>query len=489
MTLIGRIEMSQGLAFTSSKDRIVVYHEQKGQILESAIVRMKEAKFEIAVNETSGLLVAELRSQSGEVLGLGRATLDQKNILIRLEPTTQGLVGRVIAAGEKENLEQHPLKNAKLMVDMIPHEFSSEIGGKFSDPNLVNSSTMILRSQRNGYLNSISMASAGDENLVPMYSNKMVRELLSLQRNADVVNNPDLDDPRRPDLVNLKNQSIIWGKISKNGGSIAGAQIEILTADQSLKPIYFNKMMIPDLGLSSTSSNGYYAFVGVNPGVHALQVTYESGLSEPSVIPADSNSISQLDLDVAKSKQADVIAFDAFHTEKSIEATISHIGQSSSFETNASGRAKMRYAEGSGLMVLDVDAGPEFEISRLTLTRNKNTIYSPVISQAWFDHLRSEAHLDVIAYTGSIVGFIQGDRPFKASFGERLSDTTKIVYFNSQGEMIRGDHGEPGGGFVVFNAPEGLLTVSVVLENTDKILTQTAYVDRSVVNVFSHWFH
>ena len=492
--LNGRIEMSQGLAFTSPKDRIVVYHEQKGQMLESANVRTKEASFEIAVNETSGILVAELRTPAGEVLGLGRANLDQKNILIRLEPTSQGLVGRVIAAGGKEDLVARPLKSAKLMVDMIPHEFSSESGGKFSDPNLVNSSTMILKSQHNGYLNSLSLASAGEENLIPMYSNKMVQELISLQKNSDLVNNPEQEPDKVNDepshtIMNLKNQAIIWGRVTKNGAAIAGGQVEILTADQALKPIYFNKMMIPDLSLNTTSSNGYYAFVGVNPGVHALQVTYLSSLAEPSVIPADGNSISQLDIDVAKTKQAELTVFDAFHTEKSIPAMIARLGQSSGLETNANGHAKLHYSEGSGFLVLDVDAGTDFEISRLTLTRTKNTIDAPVVTQSWFEEFRKQAGLDVIAYTGSIIGFIQADRPYKAAFGEKLSDTTKIVYFNAQGELLHSQVGEPGGGFVVFNAPEGLLTVSVVLQNTDKILTQTAYVDRSVVNVFSHWFH
>ena len=57
------------------------------------------------------------------------------------------------------------------------------------------------------------------------------------------------------------------------------------------------------------------------------------------------------------------------------------------------------------------------------------------------------------------------------------------------GEMIAGDIGEPGGGFVVFNAPEGLLTVSVLQLDSEKILTQATYVDRGVVSSFSHWFH
>ena len=482
----GAIEMSQGLAFTSPKDRIVVYREDHGQALESGMVWTKEARFEIGVSSTAGLLVAELQTRTGEVLGSGRASMDQSKILIRLSPTSQGLVGRVVAANSSDEFEPQPIRSAKLMVDMVPHEFISEAGGKFTDPNLVNQSTMILKSQKLGYISGISIANAGSENLIPMYSNKMVNELLSLQKNADKVNNPDGETPAPLDL---KNQAIIWGRITKNGEAIAGGQIEMITADQSLRPVYFNKMMIPDLSMTATSSNGYYAFVGVNPGVQALQVVYAAGLSEPSVIPADANSISQLNMDVAKSKLAEVMVFDGLRTEKSLPANILRYGQNSGIETDARGQTKLHYAEGTGLMILDVDAGPEYELTRLTLSRSKNTIYAPVVTQAWFDNLRKQAGLDVIAYTGSIVGFIQANRPYKAAFGEKISDTTKIVYFNSHGEIIHGDVGEPGGGFVVFNVPEGLLTVSVLLLDSDKILTQAALVDRGVVNIFNHWFH
>ncbi len=486
IAIAGSIEMSQGLAFTSPKDRIVVFREDKGQIFEAGNVWTKEGRFEIGVASTTGLLVAELRTRTGEVLGSGRATMDQSNVMIRLTPTTQGLVGRVVAANSSDEFDGQPLKSAKLMVDMIPHEFISETGGKFSDPNLVNQSTMILKSQKAGFLPGISIASAGDDNLIPMYSTKMVNELLSLQSNSDKVNNPDGENAGP---IDLKNQSLVWGRITKNGESVAGGQVEMVTADQNLRPVYFNKMMIPDLSLTATSSNGYYAFVGVNPGIQALQVTYLGSLSEQSVIPADANSISQLNIDVARTKIADVTVFDGFHTEKSLPASILSFGQNSGIDTNANGQTKMHYAEGTGFMILDVDAGPEYALTRLTLSRTKNTIYAPVVSQSWIEGLRTQAAMDVIAHTGNIIGFIQSDRPYKAAFGERLSDTTRVVYFNSRGEIIPGDVGQPGGGFVVFNAPEGLLTVSVVQLDTDKILTQATYVDRGVVSVFSHWFH
>lgn len=487
VTINGAIEMDQGLAFTSPKDRIVVYREDKGQQIESGIVWTKEGRFEIAVGSTSGLLVAELRTQTGEVLGTGRATMDRTKILIRLTPTSQGLVGRVVAANSSDEFDGKPIKSAKLMVDMIPHEFISEAGGRFSDPNLVNQSTMILKSQRPGFLPGITIASAGDENLIPMYSNKMVTQLLSLQSNSNKINNPE--EEAAPPQLDMKDLAIVWGRITKNGEAVPGGQVEIVSSDQNLKAVYFNKMMIPDLSLTSTSSNGYYAFVGVNPGVQSLQVTYQAGISEPSIIPADANSISQLNLDVAKTKEASLMVFDGFHTDKSLPASILRIGQSSGIDTDARGQATIKYADGTGLMILDVDAGQEYELMRLTLNRNRNTIYAPVVSQAWFEELRKQAGLDVIAYTGSIMGFIQSDRPYKAAFGEKVSETTKIVYFNSRGEMIKGDAGVPGGGFVVFNAPEGLLTVSVLLLNSEKILTQTAFVDRGVVSVFSHWFH
>jgi hypothetical protein len=69
---------------------------------------------------------------------------------------------------------------------------------------------------------------------------------------------------------------------------------------------------------------------------------------------------------------------------------------------------------------------------------------------------------------------------------ESGSESIKIVYFDSQGRPIEGKYGVPGGGYVIFNAPEGFATISLLAARQPEGQAVTVLNEQSVVSVVNH---
>jgi hypothetical protein len=67
--------------------------------------------------------------------------------------------------------------------------------------------------------------------------------------------------------------------------------------------------------------------------------------------------------------------------------------------------------------------------------------------------------------------------------GAKRGNPASIVYFDSSGR--RSLKGEPGGGFVIFNAPVGLQEVVVMSDKADKVLSKVVPVDDNSLSVLS----
>jgi hypothetical protein len=111
-----------------------------------------------------------------------------------------------------------------------------------------------------------------------------------------------------------------------------------------------------------------------------------------------------------------------------------------------------------------------------------------MIQTAWMDRVLGSLKLNREPDTGTVVGFVQGQSRFRVSLEEKsVGPSTRIVYFNQRGEVTRDDHGEPGGGFILMNMPEGFRTVAIQPEGTAKFFSTAILVESKVINVISHW--
>jgi len=482
-SISGVIELRNGVALTDSTDRLKIFREIDGEPVESGQTWVREAKYQIVVAETRGRLVAELESRSGDLLGRGEIDLNQlafqdresqlSNVNIQLLPVPRGLSGFMKSA-YSYGTKVVALDRAEIRIEDLDLSINTDRDGKFSDENIQNQSSVIIRSRRAGYWGSIALARAGKHNALTLYPDQMMGAFASLMSKSSPVSS------RRP--------AIIWGRITKEGQAVAGARVELLTGEKEIRPVYFNKLFLPDESLQQSSSNGLYAFYDVDPEVHAVQVIHEEFAGESVFLPAQAGYVSQIDLEVSAPEQTSIKVFDGLSTEQPLAATLFSIGTDRKITVDQSGETTARLAKHSGFAVIDAQAGDEYARSRTLVAGHTHFLLVPMIRSDWLESIRSARRINQDVHVGTIVGFVPGDSPFQVFLGERkqTSASERIIYFDARGRLLNSNIGVPGGGYVIFNVKEGFTTVAVSVANREGLQAQTALVADEVVNVIYH---
>jgi hypothetical protein len=478
----GPLEFTQGLALTSASDRVVVFRESDGEVIESGTVWLKEGRYEVFLDEGEGLLVGELRNAQGDVLGRGELELNQlpavatnqvrvDAVTLKMSPVPQGLTGRVNSAYSTVT-KNVAIANARIAIDSLSLGAFSNKDGTYQEENLMNGSSVVIRATRASHWGTLALANVGTQNQMILFPDKMITAFTRLI------------SPEK--AVTAADSAVIWGRVLKGGQPVAGAQVELMTTPELVRPVYFNSMMIPDPSLTSTSENGVYAFFPVAPGAHAVQATYQGNVGDPRVFPTDAHHVSYNDIEVASVRTAKFKVFDAFRTDWPLAAEVVPVGTTHGLVVPRSGELEWQYIGGPGQLILDVDGGRAYEHVRMAITRDHRVIAVPMIQSAWMDKVRGALRINGDPQTGAIVGFVQGEMPYRASLGEDPSSPNmRVVYFDRNGEVTRDDYGSPGGGFVIFNAAEGFRTVVLQLSGTSKVFATSLLVDQKVTNVIS----
>ena len=489
----GPLEFTGGLALSNAQDHLVIFRERDGEVLEAGNVWLREGKYEIFVEDTDGLLLAELRTTYGDILGRGSFDLanlpaQQPNVRridpvsLKIQPVPQGVVGTVLARrSNSANIfaaKSQLVKGASIAFKDLPLSADTRLTGRFDQPNLLEGSSVVIKANRMGYWGTMAFAKAGSEtevDLFPDQAGQMMHHLVLTSRSAD------------------KNLSaIIWGRVTKGGAPVAGATVDLMTSTDNVKPVYFNSAMLPDLNLQVTTSNGLYAFYPVAPGAQAIQAHIGEITTEASIFPTEERTVSRIDLETSTDRSAKLKIFDAFRTDYPLSAKISDPSNTHQLMIGRSGELKLRYAGGSSPLVIDVDAGNGYKYTRLTTDRERRAIFVPMIQSTWLEQLKDHMKVNMVPDTGTIVGFVQGQQPYRAVLqGEtqaiRHEDQQQVIYFDARGEATGKDFGEPGGGFVLTNVKQGFRTVTIQPSGTTKVFASVMMVEARVTNVLSHW--
>jgi hypothetical protein len=483
ITVSGPLEFSDGLALANSMDRVVVFRQVDGEAVESGAVWLRQGRYELFAEENSGQIVGELRTPYGDVIGRGSFELScipvtQQNqprisgIKLRIQPVPQGLGGRVHAKNQ-------PLPGTEVVFRDLPFNSESGADGRFSQENLLEGSNAIVAVRRPGYWGTLGFARTGVDNQIELISNRddqMVRYLMSAAMT-------------RSGQSGGKQRAIIWGRVTQGGKPRQGARVELLTTASIIQPMYFNSAMMPDSNLTQTSANGMYAFFPVPQGAHAVQaVTDVDQVTESIVFPTEDRMISRMDIETAAVKQAKIKVFDAFATDRPLGAQLTSPGSNQFKEVEQTGIGAINYAENRSLLIIDADAGSRYRQTRIAINRDRGIIYIPMITNSWVDSMRGRFRVNTETGTGVVVGFVQGGSPYKIALEERsLLPSSRVIYFNSRGEPNDTDFGQPGGGFIIFNVPEGFRTITVQASGSSKIHSSVTLVESKVVSVISHW--
>jgi hypothetical protein len=470
--LRGQLQVKNGLAFMGSETYFTLRRYDEGLLYENGRVWVSEARFEIYVREPRGQLVAELHGHDGVILGRGRLDLDElatpwDQLKIELSPVTSGASVRV-ASGYSEGRSRVTVKNAVVAFENgIPQPLNEE--GLRVDPDRTHASTFMVRAQADKHWPTLAMGVEGQVKEVRLYPESMMKSLLDLSL--------------KNDKRGVAEQSgVVWGRILKDGKPVTGVQVEL--AGQ-YSPVYFNQIYIPDNKLTATDTNGMFAFLLVRPGVQAIRVRYKDKVYPAQVFPTEEHHLSYVELNLEGNQSVNVALQDAFDPNHKISAHVRFVGVDD--EVGIEGSQKLHYPAGPDIMMLEADAGTDYELSRVQVLKTDSRVIVPMIKRSWLQSMIDMKQIELIPRRGTLIGFIV-DQPFQVELTGYTTETPQIAYFDSQGLLVSGTSGPAGGGFVLFNAPLGLQTVTIKPIASNQTYTQTFVAEPEFLHIFKYSF-
>lgn len=469
--LKGQLQIKDGLAFMGEETYFTLHRVNEGSIFETGRVWVSEARFEIYVKEPRGQLIAELHSRGGQTMGRGILDLDSASdgdpLRIELSPVTSGAAVRVIS-GYSDGPRAIPVKNAIIAMDQgaIPQPMSAE--SVISDPERSHHSTYVVQAQAAQHWPTTAMGIEGRQQDIRLFPESLVKSLLDLA----------IPSTQRKDAEQF---GVVWGRVVKDGKPVSDVEVE-LAGDYS--PVYFNKLYLPDHTRSSTDTNGTFAFLTVRPGVQAVRIKYKDKTYPAQVFPADVRHVSYVEIHLEANRSVNVALEDAFDLNKSLSAHVRFVGVDEEVEVNE--MQKLHYPGGPDVMVMEADAGSEYELSRAQVLKNQTHVTVPLIRRDWLQTIITIKQITLIPRRGTVIGFV-ADQPFKVELSN-LAEAPQIVYFDAMGRIAEGDSAPAGGGFILFNAPPGLQTLLVKPLTSQQVFSQSFVAEPEFIHTFKYSF-
>lgn len=478
INLKGSIEILGGLAITNEHS-IEIRHVQQGVAQESGQVNLVDGTYKIQITDPGGFIQARLMNREGEILGDGQFQVTNLNaadddsteirgpklVLMPKKALTGSFYSQYAVGSRASSIENanalffHGTEDAKINTDQ-----------RVQENRLGRGSQTLMTIESKKYEISQKIVTSGDEFEMPLMPLKMASSLRQI-----------VSDFRQQDLTNPEG-SLIWGQVKIEGKPLAGVTVEIESA-QEIEAVYFNEFFLPDPNLKSTSSNGYYAFLEAQPGFHSLVAKRgDKYFAHDNVIVENATvTLSELKSTVS-SKIAQVKTFDAFNgeprdisleiqsTEQALE-TRNGVASLSLPNIHRLSIAKVPYSNGYAAGIYQYDDANDF-------------IHIPLINEEWLVALRRNLKLDDAPYDGTVIGFVN-DENFEVYTAVEDSKIVKI-YFDAQGNISTGKSGVMGGGFILFNVPQGTNEAIVYGLRTEKFYSQIIPVDPNSLNVLSY---
>jgi hypothetical protein len=445
-------------------------------------VDMSTHRYTATLERPIGSLRARLVDARGQILGEGIARISQSDVssgrgpALVLRPSMATLAGNLDDFKDRKDQsfsasrgEKKLAGKPRVLFASYGEESAADAFGRFQFDRVAPGSWGIVRTESSEFYPSLYLTQAGTEAQWPQFSKSMVLALLDIAKEKTVASAVE------------ENNSIVFGQVKQDGRPISGLRVSS-ELFPSQRAIYFNELMLPDFSLEGTSSNGYFAILNLPEGFHSLIVSAgEQYFSHQNVV-VDENTISFTEIEsTLKKDRASLKVFDAFSSEP-LDVEIE--GQSWSEVFQASGESQVYLPQVNRLSLLKAKpfdrkyADAIYQYNDLT-----DYIHLPLVPVQWIMDLAATQRVNLGPSAGTVVGFVQGDHfevylPHLTEF-----DPDNIVYFDAQGRVT--SQGQPGGGFVVYNLPEGSQSVVVLGKDSNLLSSKVIPVDQPSLNVLS----
>ena len=469
----GPINFSGGAAFLGNRNSITAHQIIDGLSVATGIINIREASYEIAVDDLDGEILGELRNQDGQIMGQGRIDLRTiserngqearlKNLALEVRPVFNGTNGTTISAASYGK-NKYIVSDAKVYVAGLSREVAKNKKlNTFEDETLSMPSTYLLRGVHDKFWPTLSFAESGEQFELRLFPVGLIEALLNLTLT-------------KYQAREAKNQAVIWGRVSLFGRPIEGAKVHIVGDSLNL-PNYFTGF-IPDKSKTSTTSRGEFAFTRIKEKEILLRTSLNDKLFLPTLLPTESRHVTYADLELEADRNIELKSYDAF-SEAPLETTIQPVGTKENFYIPENGVSRVQLNVVKGMTLFESDAGEPYVVSRAMLKTGQSEVHFPQVKKEWLDNLRSQSSIPKTDVNETAtISFVNGDS-YDVLIGDGGGENNHvIIYFDSNGEVVKSRHGVAGGGFAVFGLAHGINTVTIIPDRSKKVVTQALYVD------------
>ncbi len=466
--VIGNLELEGGLAITNDF-HLEVRRVEDGLAYEEGEVNLVDGKFTIDLTNIRGHIVGRLASREG-VIGEGKIKLADvdvekikhnviEGVKLSIKPVEVGAHGRVVSAYSYESFER-PVQGATIEVSSVGISTESDLSGKFRVQEFDSESEFVVTVKKEGFQDTSAI----------MISNSGISMLPKSMYNAFANIVSELG------MTPQENSALIWGVIKNPKGVIGGVKVELEDLPD-IKPIYFNQLMLPDREINQTTSSGIFVFLNVPEGIHSIKAHKGNIFFSHATTISKLGMVSAVEIEQELNySRVEVKVFDAFVGEP-LSAQLHIQSVKNLIEVQNTGTAEVDLPQIDRLSFMRIEAPAGYWPSVQPYRDQAEYLHLPLVRESWLTDIKTQAQISETPNTGVVVGFaVEGD--YEAMVSD-VEGQEQVVYFDSQGKLVYNRHGVEGGGFIIFNVPEGLR--SVVLMSKNRITSRLVAVDRGLL--------
>lgn len=473
--IIGAVEFKNGLAL-SNEFRIEIRRYEEGIFREKGTYNLQESAYEIFPNDFRGFLLGRLIDNHGRTLGEGVVRVSDtvlnkvgahKGPTIYITPRTD-VNGRMVSsydAGGKSTLAQ----TAKATIFQGHMDKTVGADGQIKFNNIVRNSPTNLIAESKGHFTAQQIILAGENFSIELIPEKMG---VALKQIVSDLRQQNLNDPHL---------SIVMGKVTFDGQPVSGVTVKV-EDEIDAQPIYFNALMLPDPRVTATSENGYYAFIVEGGDLKTLMAyrgdKYFGHIN--TVVSPGMTSFVEIQ-NTIKTDNVEIKVYDPFSGLAEF-SDVSLQGQSETLTIDKGiGEVQLPYL--GRWSFLYSNPTDKFVPAHYTYVEKSDYIYVPLISREWITYAFSSQKISTLPSTNLIVGFVI-DEDFEVEIPGIDSAKNYVMYFDYSGKVV--ERGYQGGGYIIYNLPEGIYEPLVFGTKSQKVYSRIAPLKTNDLFVFTY---
>ncbi|MEK6627245.1 MAG: carboxypeptidase-like regulatory domain-containing protein, partial [Bdellovibrionota bacterium] len=483
-TIRGKFELIDGVGVVDHY--IELKRIEEGQVREAGRIDLIAGQYSIDIESPRGYLIAQIKDRNGRLIGEDRERLinlysrgnfyEGPFLRVGLPPSVAvnpsfrlPAEGTRVASGSTNNVSKKTGDNKSPVAATIfdNQNWLEKPGDVFTNVSNYSSTISRIFDPSQIYKNITSIRHTGEKTETFMFTTKWTEGVISY-----------ISDVQKIEFKS-KNGPIIIGRVLSDGKPVLHAEVQLAMTTAGA-PIYFDQFMIPSVTQTSTSENGYFMFVGLEPNNYHIVAAKEGLVLGSQMFIAEEDSIAFQNIATQSIPKTNIVrSFDAFTAEPA-NVEVVFTDAEGALETRDGNASFKTYSQNGISEYLVKTNDQKYLPIRYIQSSLQEYVHLPMIQEQWLSAITEFKKIIRNPDDGIIVGFSK-NLSYDIYLTAEGYNKENMVYFNSFGEIV--SEATLGGGFILFNVPAGAREVVAQEQNTERIYSQVFNVMAGQISV------